>query len=165
MTILLINKPNGLHTIKFAPDPENLGEVDAMEASDFTSQAIPPIKGYMALVNDRKRKHRDELTHVKCIQGGAEDVVDNEPQALEQPLPPPPPPTHPDTALAQVLQVIAASNAATQQLMAQMLEHMDNTANRQDPHTPNPRQGRPFRLDPLAGIASCRADYHNHTHY
>ncbi|KAJ1299742.1 hypothetical protein OPQ81_007328 [Rhizoctonia solani] len=66
-TILLINKPDGSHTIKFAPDPENLREVDTMEASDFYLPGDPPIEGYMALVNDRKRKHRDELTHAKRI--------------------------------------------------------------------------------------------------
>ncbi|KAJ1300888.1 hypothetical protein OPQ81_003315, partial [Rhizoctonia solani] len=72
----------------------------------------------------------DELAHAKRIRGGVEDVMDDGTQIEEQPLPPPPPPTQPDAALAQALQAIAASNTATQQLMVQMLERMDNNATR-----------------------------------
>ncbi|KAG8682572.1 hypothetical protein FRC11_014690 [Ceratobasidium sp. 423] len=151
-SMTLIDKTNGSRTIRFSPDPENLGEIDATEASEFCLPDELPIDNYMALVRERKRKHIESLTKheleteptapAKRIRGGMDGGINAEgvqPDFQPPPPPPPPPPVQPiqGDALAMALQAIATantttaeSNATTQQMLAQVLERMDNNMTR-----------------------------------
>ncbi|KAG8701753.1 hypothetical protein FRC11_011935 [Ceratobasidium sp. 423] len=148
-TMILTDKADGSRTIRFSPDPHNLGEVDAVAASDFCLPGDPPIDSYMALVGERKRKRIEDLiryeveaptlSSAKRIRGGIGNNGEDGHQA-QQVLPPPPPPPAQIDPIAQALQAIAtanttiaASNATTHQMLAQVLEHMDNNNGRRVP--------------------------------
>ncbi|KAF8690332.1 hypothetical protein RHS03_08928, partial [Rhizoctonia solani] len=67
----------------------------------------------------------------KCIHGGTKEEDGNREEQVcnWQPLQPIPL-THPKAIMAHALQAIAASNTASQQIMAQILEQLDNTGAR-----------------------------------
>ncbi|KAG8727159.1 hypothetical protein FRC11_013799, partial [Ceratobasidium sp. 423] len=145
-TMILTDKADGSCTVRFSPDPHNLGEIDALVASDFCLPSDPLIDSYMALVGEHKRKCVEDLIHheveaptllsAKRIRGGVGNDGEGS-QQDQQVFPPPPPPPAQIDPIAQALQAIAvvnmtmaASNTTTHQMLAQVLEHMENNNGR-----------------------------------
>ncbi|CAE6434155.1 unnamed protein product [Rhizoctonia solani] len=169
-TMTLTDKLDGSRTVRFSPDPENLGEVDATDASDFCLPGEPPIESYLILVGERKRKHADSLTRhdfetaplstAKRIRGGVEgdfDGDDNAPGPRQEA--PNPLPVQPIDPMAQALQAIAmanttmaASNATTHQMLAQMMERMGDNLSRRDNRPYSANRHESSRINPFEGF-------------
>jgi hypothetical protein len=136
-TMTIVDKADGSRILRFDPDLENIGDIDATLASDFCLPEELPIDNYVALTTELKRKRVETLTRFECqrspthlakrIRGGQDIDGDGGPDinnGVNAPGPPPVPPPQPDN-MARLLEVMVASQAATQQFMVQMLEKID----------------------------------------
>lgn len=164
----IIDKLDGSRVIRFNPDPEHLGEVDAVFASEFCLAEDLPVDNYEALTKEIKRKRAETLVRfeaeqppqplAKRIRGGVEGLAGNEGQAgMQAPAPPqapvpqqhvapqqaPPPQQTNENNLTGLVQSMIEANAATQLLMARMLDTMqaanaNRVTNRSSPHPKMP---------------------------
>ncbi|CAE6506688.1 unnamed protein product, partial [Rhizoctonia solani] len=156
--MFVLQHSNGSVSVRFVPDPENIGTVDPDELGEGNIDPYTlPSENYNILVNAFKRKRLDQvkpanftLPVAKRIRGGLDQALD-EGEGDQGPPPPPPPqeedrerPADPETprVMQNLIETSTAAVLALTQVVTDMRRDNNKGTDRQ-----STRDKRIHRLD------------------